>query len=64
MDVDAPVGHHYNDGNRAFLQAILARGALNLKEGKAILAAIFTAQDGRYKSFLLAKFVLMRTCRP
>jgi hypothetical protein len=48
MDLDAnnPAVHHYNDGNRAFLQAIMARGALTLKEGKLILAAIFTAQEG------------------
>jgi len=48
MDLDAhnPAVHHYNDGNRAFLQAIMARGTLTLKEGKSILAAIFTAQEG------------------
>ena len=49
MDLDAnnPAIHHYNDGNRAFLQAIMARGTLTLKEGKVILAAIFTAQEGQ-----------------
>lgn len=44
-DTDDPATSHYNDGNRAFLQAIMARGTLTLKEGKAILAAIFSAQD-------------------
>ncbi|KAI5917137.1 Nse1 non-SMC component of SMC5-6 complex-domain-containing protein [Camillea tinctor] len=37
---------HYNDGNRAFLQALLARGTMTFKESQPILAAIFTAQDG------------------
>ncbi|KAI2629458.1 Nse1 non-SMC component of SMC5-6 complex-domain-containing protein [Xylaria nigripes] len=36
----------YNDGNRAFLQAFLARGTLTFKEAQHILAAIFTTQDG------------------
>ncbi|KAH0543702.1 hypothetical protein FGG08_002018 [Glutinoglossum americanum] len=35
-------GHQYNDSNRAFLQAFMARGALNFKEARPILAAIFT----------------------
>jgi non-structural maintenance of chromosomes element 1 len=46
LGADDSAIHHYNDGNRAFLQAIMARGTLNLKEGKVILAAIFTAQEG------------------
>jgi hypothetical protein len=46
LDADDPAVHHYNDGNRAFLQAIMARGTLTLKEGKVILAAIFTVQEG------------------
>jgi hypothetical protein len=37
----------YNDGNRAFLQAFLARGSMTFKEAQTILAAIFTAQEGR-----------------
>jgi hypothetical protein len=37
---------HYNDGNRAFLQALLARGMISFEEGQKILAAIFTAQEG------------------
>lgn len=36
----------YDDTNRAFLQALLARGTLNLEEGKDLLAHIFTVQDG------------------
>ncbi|KAI0546412.1 Nse1 non-SMC component of SMC5-6 complex-domain-containing protein [Xylaria curta] len=45
-DQDEPIGQ-YNDGNRAFLQAFLARGTLTFKESQAILAAIFTAQEGQ-----------------
>ncbi|ESZ94496.1 hypothetical protein SBOR_5144 [Sclerotinia borealis F-4128] len=40
----------YDDTNRAFLQALLARGTLNLDEGKELLARIFTVQDGRVTS--------------
>ncbi|CAJ2512792.1 Uu.00g009110.m01.CDS01 [Anthostomella pinea] len=35
----------YNDGNRAFLQAFMARGTMTFKESQPILAAIFTAQE-------------------
>ncbi|KAI0100991.1 Nse1 non-SMC component of SMC5-6 complex-domain-containing protein [Nemania sp. FL0031] len=35
----------YDDGNRAFLQAFLARGTMTFKESQPILAAIFTAQE-------------------
>ena len=45
-EVDPAVGH-YNDGNRAFLQALLARGTMTIPEAKQFLAAIFTAQEGR-----------------
>ncbi|GJC94053.1 RING-like domain-containing protein [Colletotrichum higginsianum] len=34
----------YNDGNRAFLQAFVARGTLTFKEGQTILAEIFTIE--------------------
>lgn len=44
MDEDAP--ERYDDTNRAFLQALLARGTLNLEEGKELLARIFTVKDG------------------
>ncbi|KAM5348313.1 hypothetical protein ACJ41O_008137 [Fusarium nematophilum] len=39
---------NFNDGNRAFLQAILARGTITFEESQPILAAIFNAarQDG------------------
>ena len=49
MDSDRadPAAGHYNDGNRAFLQALMARGVLTLEEGQKILAAIFTVQEGR-----------------
>ncbi len=46
-DVEDLAAEHYDDTNRAFLQAIMARGTVNLKEGKNILAAIFTAQDAQ-----------------
>ncbi|KAI1172894.1 Nse1 non-SMC component of SMC5-6 complex-domain-containing protein [Nemania sp. FL0916] len=44
-DQDEPIGQ-YSDGNRAFLQAFLARGTMTFKESQPILAAIFTAQEG------------------
>jgi hypothetical protein len=46
-DTEDPAAGHYNDSNRAFLQAIMARGTLTLKEGKMILAAIFSAEEAR-----------------
>lgn len=45
-DADDPAATQYNDGNRAFLQAFMARGTMTLKEAKLLLAAIFTAEDG------------------
>ncbi|KAI1741239.1 Nse1 non-SMC component of SMC5-6 complex-domain-containing protein [Xylaria scruposa] len=45
-DQDEPIGQ-YNDGNRAFLQAFLARGTMTFKESQPVLAAIFTAQEGQ-----------------
>lgn len=33
----------YNDGNRAFLQAFMARSAMSFEEAKPVLAAIFSA---------------------
>ncbi|KAI1401558.1 Nse1 non-SMC component of SMC5-6 complex-domain-containing protein [Hypoxylon fuscum] len=44
MDEDE-IAHPYNDSNRAFLQAFLARGTMTFKESQPILASIFTAQD-------------------
>ncbi|TDZ27270.1 Non-structural maintenance of chromosomes element 1-like protein, partial [Colletotrichum trifolii] len=38
------VAAHYNDGNRAFLQAFLARGALTFGDAQHILAEIFTLE--------------------
>ncbi|KAI0015558.1 putative DNA repair protein Nse1 [Xylariomycetidae sp. FL0641] len=35
----------YNDGNRAFLQALLARGTMTYRESRPILAGIFTAEE-------------------
>ncbi|KAJ5131121.1 uncharacterized protein N7515_007160 [Penicillium bovifimosum] len=37
----------YNDSNRAFLQAFMARSAMTFAEAQPILAAIFTASSGR-----------------
>ncbi|KAI0502763.1 Nse1 non-SMC component of SMC5-6 complex-domain-containing protein [Xylaria bambusicola] len=46
MDEDQDeLAGQYNDGNRAFLQALLARGTMTFAESKPILAAIFTAQE-------------------
>lgn len=57
-DTDDPAILHYDDSNRAFLQAILARGSLNLKEGKRILAAIFTAKEGLWHILNIVESVL------
>lgn len=32
----------YNDSNRAFLQAFMARGTMTFEEAKPVLAAIFS----------------------
>jgi len=45
-DDGEPVGQ-YNNANRAFLQAFLARGSMNFKEGQKVLAAIFTVTEGQ-----------------
>ncbi|KAI3318448.1 Nse1 non-SMC component of SMC5-6 complex-domain-containing protein [Xylariaceae sp. AK1471] len=46
MDEDQDdLAGQYDDGNRAFLQAFLARGTMTFKESQPILAAIFTAQE-------------------
>jgi hypothetical protein len=45
-DDDHSVAADYDDSNRAFMQAFLARGTMDLKEGKKALAAIFTAKEG------------------
>lgn len=37
----------YNNTNRAFLQAFIARSTLTFDEAKPILAAIFTAHGGK-----------------
>lgn len=39
----------YNNSNRAFLQAFIARNPLTLEDAKPILASIFSAH-GKYKS--------------
>ena len=59
---------HYNDGNRAFLQALMARGTITFKEGQQVLAAIFTVQE-RQSSIHLPRFqaylhILQRKKRP
>jgi hypothetical protein len=52
-DDDDPAAAHYNDSNRAFLQAFMARGTMTFKEAKPVLAAIFTAKEGKYSLPLL-----------
>ncbi|KAI1499313.1 RING-like domain-containing protein [Biscogniauxia marginata] len=47
MDDRDELPARYNDGNRAFLQALLARGTMTFKESQPVLAAIFTAQEGQ-----------------
>ncbi|KAF7511530.1 hypothetical protein GJ744_004118 [Endocarpon pusillum] len=37
----------YNDSNRAFVQAFLARGTLTYETSKPLLASIFTVHEGR-----------------
>lgn len=44
MDHDV-VPPDYNDGNRAFVQALMARGTLTFPEARPILAAIMTAEQ-------------------
>lgn len=41
----AAVPQHYNDGNRAFLQAFMARGTMTFEEARPVLAAIFTLDE-------------------
>ena len=43
--MESVLGHDYNNGNRAFLQALMARGAVTFEECRPILAAIFNAQQ-------------------
>jgi non-structural maintenance of chromosomes element 1 len=38
---------NYNDSNRAFVQAFLARNTLTLETAKPLLAAIFSVQEGK-----------------
>ncbi|EED14220.1 FAD dependent oxidoreductase superfamily [Talaromyces stipitatus ATCC 10500] len=38
---------NYNDSNRAFLQAFMARSTMTFEEAKPVLAAIFSAQENR-----------------
>ncbi|KAI1300927.1 Nse1 non-SMC component of SMC5-6 complex-domain-containing protein [Xylaria venustula] len=46
MDEDQDdLAGQYSDGNRAFLQAFLARGTMTFDQSKHVLAAIFTAQE-------------------
>lgn len=52
-DAGDPSMGHYDDSNRAFLQALLARGTMTFEEGQKILAAIFSVQEG---TVLLATF--------
>jgi len=45
-DNEGSVDGSYTDGNRAFLQAIMARGSITLKEGQAILREIMSVEEG------------------
>ncbi|RYP50972.1 hypothetical protein DL768_003638 [Monosporascus sp. mg162] len=47
MDDEDGIPHHYDDGNRAFLQAFMARGTMTFKEARPILAAIFSVQENQ-----------------
>jgi non-structural maintenance of chromosomes element 1 len=47
MSEDGDIPVHYNDGNRAFLQSLLARGTMKFEDGQNVLAAIFTVQEGK-----------------
>ena len=38
----------YNNSNRAFVQAFIARSTLTFDEAKPLLAAIFTAHGGSF----------------
>lgn len=44
--MEEALGPHYGHGNRAFLQAIQARGTITFEESRPILAAIFNADNG------------------
>lgn len=43
---EGSLGESYDDSHRAFLQSILARGSLTLKEGQQLLAAILSVKEG------------------
>jgi hypothetical protein len=45
-DNEDAVVAQYNDANRAFLQAFMARGSMTIKQAKPVLAAILSVQQG------------------
>ncbi|GAB1316707.1 hypothetical protein MFIFM68171_06917 [Madurella fahalii] len=45
-DWEPPLPAGYNDANRAFLQALMARGTLTFREGRKIVAEIMSAAEG------------------
>jgi non-structural maintenance of chromosomes element 1 len=45
-DADPSAGN-YDDGNRAFLQSLMARGTVTFPEAQVVLAEIFTIQEGK-----------------
>ncbi|ORY65033.1 Nse1 non-SMC component of SMC5-6 complex-domain-containing protein [Pseudomassariella vexata] len=49
MEDDRVLPGDFNDGNRAFLQAFMARGTLTLREAQPIIAGIFTAQGRQFE---------------
>ncbi|KAL2177633.1 Nse1 non-SMC component of SMC5-6 complex-domain-containing protein [Thermothelomyces heterothallicus CBS 202.75] len=46
-DWTPPIPAGYNDANRAFIQALMARGTLTFREGQKVLAAIKSAVERR-----------------
>lgn len=51
----------YDDSNRAFLQAFLARGSLTFKDAKPVLAAIFSVHGKISVTYTSTKIVLRRS---
>lgn len=55
----------YNDSNRAFLQAFMARSTMTFEEAKPVLAAIFSARGALtydFTFFFPLKILLTSLC--
>ena len=50
----------YNDSNRAFLQAFMARSTMTLEEAKPVLAAIFSVAG---ESSALISYAILTTAK-